>query len=424
MQYYIFEDLNDVLLSISLKIKPSIPEETVARLNSFLTKIFQIQVYKNTVFGFMEEEESKKMVYFSSDQLRNLLTNDYNLFLKELESHGIIEVLENYFKYGKYYKLMVLTSQVLNFNRITTSIRFKRVKNGLRNYYRSKYNKLTGVDKEVFINIWRLKIKITEEQIREELKTRYPKYHKERIEYINNIATAAEKKKGLTVMSVEEYINQSKFYFDYITMWNKSTKIEKASFVSVDSFGNRFHSIFTTLPSFFRQYVKLDNSKDIVALDLAQSQPTLLGKLLVDEIGVNEFTGAVNSGDLYSSYPYERSNAKKEFLRSIFSNRFSGSFNELSIQFPSLGQFILDIQNIRMYRDREQIESYKNTSCILQRFESRIFRIIWDKLLKSGIQFINVHDGIYVAAHKKEEAKRIMESVLRKELQGVQFKVN
>jgi len=424
LQYYIFEELNDVLLSITLKIKPSIPTETVERLNSFLTKVFQIQVYKKTVFGFMEDEENKKMVYFSSDQLRNLLTNDYNLFLEELESHGIIEIVENYFKYGKYYKLMVLTGQALNSNRITTSITFKRVRTGLRNYYRSKYNKLTGIDKEVFNNIWRLKFKINEAEIREELKTRYPKYLKERSEYINDIATATEKKKGLTVMSVEEYINQSRFYHDYITMWNESTKIEKASFVSIDSFGNRFHSIFTTMPSFFRQYVKLDNSEDIVALDLAQSQPTLLAKILHDEIGDNEFTGAVNSGDVYSSYPYQRSNAKKQFLRSIFSNRYSGSYLELSRTFPSLAQFILELQNMKMYRDGERIESYKNTSCLLQRFESRIFRIIWEKLLKSGVQFINVHDGVYVAAHKKEEAKKIMESVLRKELSGIKFKIN
>lgn len=231
LQYYIFEALNDVLLSIALKNKPSIPTETVERLNSFLTKVFQIQVYKKTVFGFMEDEENKKMVYFSSDQLRNLLTNDYNLFLEELESHGIIEIVENYFKYGKYYKLMVLTGQALNSNRITTSITFKRVRTGLRNYYRSKYNKLTGIDKEVFNNIWRLKFKINEAEIREELKTRYPKYLKERSEYINDIATATEKKKGMKIMSLVEYMGQSRFYFDYITIWNESTKIEKAAFV-------------------------------------------------------------------------------------------------------------------------------------------------------------------------------------------------
>ena len=423
MHYYIFQDLNEILLSIANKFKPNNPEETVERLNSFLSKIFRIQIYKYTVFDFMEDEENKKMVYLSSDQLRNLLTNDYNQFLDELETHGIIEITEKYFKYGKYFKLVVLSGKALNSVRNSSSIGFKRVRTALRNYYKSKYNKINGVDKQVFNMLWRLKIRITEEDIREELEIRYPKYLAEKDEYFKNLATKKELKRGISIMSKEKYIDQSTFYYDYITMWNNSNKIEKSSFFSIDTFGNRFHSIFTTLPSFFRKYIKLDGSNDIIGLDLGQSQPTILSKIVLDEIGNNDFIDAVNNGDVYSSYPYERSNSKKQFLRSIFSNRFSGSFLELSSQFPQLGQFILDIQNIRLYRDGERIEPYKNTSCLLQRFESRIFRKIWDKLLKAEIQFINVHDGIYVSKEKENETRLIMEEVLSAELKGIKFTI-
>ncbi|MFB6318402.1 hypothetical protein [Saccharicrinis sp. FJH54] len=421
MHYYIFQDLNEILRKIANNVKPSVSQETVERLNSFLSKIYRIQIYKDAVFDFMEDEETKKMVYFSSDQLRNLLTNQYNEFINELHSHEIIKIEEKYFKYGKHFKLFLLTDKPLKSTKISSSIKSKRVKNGLKNYYKSNYNTLKGIDKKVFNILWKIKINITQEEIQKELHHRYSKYKKEKMEYINNLATTKEITKGMHIMTLEEYLDQSRFYYDYITLWNESTKIEKTSFVSIDSFGNRFHSIFTTLPSFFRNYLHLDGSTHIVGLDLAQSQPTLLAKMLLDEIGQNEFTMAVNSGDVYSYYPYERSNAKKQFLRSIFSNRYSKSFFELSRQFPSLGQYILKIQNTQMYRDGKKIPSYKNTSCILQRFESRLFRKIWSKLLNSEIQFINVHDGIYVSADKVEITKEIIEKILENELTGIRY---
>ena len=105
--------------------------------------------------------------------------------------------------------------------------------------------------------------------------------------------------------------------------------------------------------------------------------------------------------DVYRQYPYERQNSKKQFPLSISSNSFTDHFEELSQQSPLFGRFILDILNTPLYRDGEVIESYKNTSSLLQRTESRIFRKIWEELLNAGIQFINVHDGIYVSGNSR-----------------------
>jgi len=44
--------------------------------------------------------------------------------------------------------------------------------------------------------------------------------------------------------------------------------------------------------------------------------------------------------------------------------------------------------------------------------------------LKAEIQFINVHDGIYVADNRKDEVEMIMENVLKKELAGINSKIN
>jgi len=113
---------------------------------SILTKIFQIQIYKEHIVGFMETEESKKKVYFDVPQLKNLLTPDYNKLINELETHNLIQAEESYSCYGCNYKLFKLTEKSLNSLRSDATLQFKRVKKGLRSYCYSKYNKLTAVE--------------------------------------------------------------------------------------------------------------------------------------------------------------------------------------------------------------------------------------------------------------------------------------
>lgn len=388
-----------------------------------MTKVYQIQVYKQGKAGFLEYENSQLNVYLSDKNLNQLLSQYHCFITERLEAMGILIVERKQNCYKQYYKIFSLTPKALNSVRIKASVAYKRIKNGLEAYYRSKFNKLRGVDMQVFNMLCKLKIVISEAELKDEILLRYPKYKAEKNEYIANISTRNEKAKGINIMNESEYLYQYKFYKEYIEIWNKSTKVEKRAFVSVDTFGNRFHSIFTSLPSFIRKYVKHKGIDNLVCLDLHQSQPTILAKLLYDAAGMNSFANAVNSGDIYDTYPYIRKNAKKQFLRSIFSRCSSKAYKELNVMHPKLGAYIRDIQEEKLYRDNVIVEKHKNTACLLQRAESRIFRNIWKRLLFEGVVFLNVHDAIYVDESKKQQAINIMNSILKKELYPINYNI-
>lgn len=424
MFYYSFESINYELELIIKEIGIKNIEEYLERLNSFLTKIFQRQIYKENIIGFLEAEETKKMVYLSSEELRFLLSNQYNIILNKLKSKNLIKIHEIHSGYGKFYKLIALTSKTLSSIKKSSNLTHKRVINGLNKYYLSKHKSLTGINKKVFSNLCKFKINITKEEIIEELHKKYPIYKKEKLEYYNNLATKKEKNKKYKILSLNEYMDQFKYLYEYIQLWNNSCKIEKMAFVSIDKFGNRFHSIFTTLPSFIRKYTKAKDFNNIISLDLKQSQPTILSKIIYDKYGDNEFTDAVNNGDIYSLYPYSRKNAKAKFLRGIFANKHSNSFHELNQLFPSAGKTILELQKEKMYKGDEVLSCSKNTSCTLQRTESRIFRKIWDKLIFHDIRFINVHDCLYVDSSNKELVLDLFKGVLNTELAQTNYSIN
>ncbi|MCF8346099.1 MAG: hypothetical protein K9G38_02715, partial [Bacteroidales bacterium] len=149
----------------------------------------------------------------------------------------------------------------------------------------------------------------------------------------------------------------------------------------------------------------------------------ILAKLVNDLLGRNDFTSAVNSEYIYDRFPHTPQIAKKKFLIGIFSKGSNVHNKELSQLFPSLARYIKIIKKTTLFRNGQKLKKYKNTSCVLQREESKIFRLIWKKLLNENIRFINIHDAVYVDRSNLEITHEIMTGVFDTMLKGVNARI-
>jgi hypothetical protein len=94
-------------------------------------------------------------------------------------------------------------------------------------------------------------------------------------------------------------------------------------FFSVDSFSNRVHSPVVNLKGNLRFNIRFYSEK-VVSLDIKQMQPTILARVLSDNLGPNSFSDAIDRGeDVYihlqrTAGLSTRSDAKKYLFQLIF----------------------------------------------------------------------------------------------------------
>lgn len=197
-------------------------------------------------------------------------------------------------------------------------------------------------------------------------------------------------------------------------------------FFSQDLFCGRIHTPVSNFHADYRENI-LINGRETVSFDVATMQPLLLGKILRDQIGENEFSGWIESGqDIYSELQKRaeletRDHGKKRFFEILFSK----PNDQLSDMFGN-APWITWINEFKAKplpgNPHNHTKRHSNLAWLLQTTEVKLMRKVWELLAKNNIPFLSVHDEIIVQRENSPRAETIFRNVLKKEF--TTFKLN
>ncbi len=197
-------------------------------------------------------------------------------------------------------------------------------------------------------------------------------------------------------------------------------------FFIVDNFSGRVHTPVTNFKSEYRKNILL-NGNPTTSLDVATMQPLLLGKLIYDNIGRNEYTDWIENGeDIYEilrtkSKLATRDEAKKLFYQILFSK----PNKTLSKMFGN-ADWINWVNKYKCTPIKENPTTpdkvHNNLAWALQSKEVEVMTKVWDSLIKNNIPFLSVHDEIIVKEIDLIQAEILFTDVLKSEF--TYFKLN
>jgi hypothetical protein len=217
----------------------------------------------------------------------------------------------------------------------------------------------------------------------------------------------------------------STIYFDKF-LEVKDYNIE--CFFKVDHFSGRVHTPVTSLKSEFRSLLFIKGEQTI-SLDVVTMQPLLLGKILEEKIGYNQYSCWIDEGeDIYirlmqTAKLTDREAAKTKFFQILF-----GRSNEnLATTFGNADwiEWINDFKSKPLHTNPNTEEKeHSNLAWLLQTTEVKLMRKIWEALIKADIIFITVHDEIIVRQSDQEETYSIMSRILSQEFRFFRININ
>jgi hypothetical protein len=211
-------------------------------------------------------------------------------------------------------------------------------------------------------------------------------------------------------------------YFDVFLKFKDHLEL----FFTVDDFSGRVHTPVTSFKSEYRKNILIDGEPTI-SIDVATMQPLLLGKVLSQEIGENEFSAWINKGDdiyihlMKKLSLKDRETAKIKFFELTFSKP-DDSLRETFGQ-SSWINWINDFK--KMYHDanpHSKEKPHSNLAWLLQKVEVSIMSKAWKELVTNEIPFLTVHDEIILKTKDHEKGLGIMNKVLSHHL--TYFKLN
>jgi hypothetical protein len=206
---------------------------------------------------------------------------------------------------------------------------------------------------------------------------------------------------------------------DYFTFFLKHKNNYPDYFFTVDEFAGRVHTPVSSFHRPYRPNILLDGLPTI-GLDVTTMQPLLLGKLLKDSIGVNEYSKWIDSGeDIYIKLQTKaglltRDEGKKRFFEILFAK----PNNSLAAMFGDADW----ITWINQYKAQPEPRNphnvgkpYSNVAWLLQTTEVKVMRKVWRKLIHAGIPFLSVHDEVIVKQSDRYQAEQIFRAILDQE---------
>jgi hypothetical protein len=205
---------------------------------------------------------------------------------------------------------------------------------------------------------------------------------------------------------------------------------QKESFIDMylimDAFSGRIHSPVSIMKSDHRKNLLLYREPTI-SIDVVTMQPLILAKILDENIGENEYSNMIFSGnDIYQYFKLalnlsSRDEAKKFFFRLIFGK----PDNKLYTYFGHQKW----INWINQYKSKLIAENYRsknkphsNLAWLLQKNEVEIMREVWQSLSDNNIPFLPVHDEIIVKEKDNKLARKLFDRVLSTHFKYFQLK--
>lgn len=235
------------------------------------------------------------------------------------------------------------------------------------------------------------------------------------------------------LFSVDIEFDRSLFYLDSlkredVDIYNRNVYSvesinDKHIFYHFDNYG-RLHTNFTILKSFIRKNCLLIDGEETCELDIKNSQPLFLCKLItdsnsawVDKDELDFFRQLVISGKFYqylmsATGEVNKKNIKELTYKVLFGHNRSNSKcdKKFSAFFPTIHLFI------KLYK--KEWGNHKVLAHHLQRAESDL---IYNKIIKKimilypNIKLITVHDSIVFSNKMRTEIENIFECELNRE---------
>lgn len=188
-----------------------------------------------------------------------------------------------------------------------------------------------------------------------------------------------------------------------------------------DLFSGRIHTPVSNFHRILRPNILIADQRTI-SFDVSTMQPLLLGKILKEQIGENEFSNWIDSGiDIYEMVKEKaglktRQEGKDLVLQKLLFCKSNEALNKL---FGNANWIIWINKYKSSYEPlnkNSKTKPHSNMAWLLQTTEVRLMKKIWARLLEEEIIFLTVHDEIIVQIKNGEKAQGIMHEVLNKEL--------
>lgn len=213
---------------------------------------------------------------------------------------------------------------------------------------------------------------------------------------------------------------------DYFNLFLKYSATRPQLFFSVDGFAGRVHTPISNFHRTHRPFLLLNNEQT-TSLDIATMQPLLLGKILFEQLGENEYSNWINEGkDIYMELQkkaglHDREQAKKKFFEILFS--IPSKALEILFGNSAWINWINEYKRLKITENPHNKEKpHSNLAWLLQSTEVKIMLKIWKKLSKENILFLSVHDEVIVKITDVEKTLQIMSKELSN--QFAFFKIN
>lgn len=187
-------------------------------------------------------------------------------------------------------------------------------------------------------------------------------------------------------------------------------------FFTVDQFARRIHTPVTNFHREYRNNLLFHNS-EVASFDVATMQPLLLGKILLSEIGENEYSDWINSGEDIYIMLQEKANLKTrdEAKKRFFEILFAPASNSLADMFGAsdwinwINKYKRSIIQGNPHNNKKR---YSNLAWKLQTTEVKIMYKVWKLLYEHDIPFLTIHDEILVRIQDGTNAERLFSQVL------------
>lgn len=357
--------------------------------NQNLKTAYLIDIVHNLLLKYYFKKENRFSL--SSLILKEKYGYLYNYYIEWLLQNGTIVMVQNY-KAGKRARVYKLNESIINGTisryRNTDKILLKKWKNAV-----------SSIDTE----------DITTNQILPEIKQKL-------VDDLFHVQIDYEKSIFFLDSTMQEFdiYNKNKYSIDAIK--------DQHIFYHFDSYG-RMHTNFTILKSFIRKNCLLINGEETYELDIKNSQPLFLTKLMLEEglvdIDLSEFElfkYLTTQGKFYQYFMdnsdiKEKSKIKELTYKVLFGKNYR-SKAEMSFKrlFPTIHNFI------KIYKTKNK--DYKTLSHQLQRAESNL---VFNKIIKEimylypEVKLVTVHDSIIFQQKYKSIVEEVFNNQLKKE---------
>ena len=369
-------------------IKDITNEKSVFHNGKKLKPSFIIDIIHNLLLRYYFRKENAFPL--SSTILKEKYGYLYNYYMDYLVSKNILHIIKEY-QIGKNTRTYKFDNFILD----ESILRYKNDNQSLLKKYKKAVSAIDNND--ILKNSIYPEIK---QKLVSDLFTTSIEYDKA-LYYLNN-----------TIQDKDSY-NKNKYSVESIH--------DRHIFYHFDCYG-RLHTNFTILKSFIRKNCLLINGEKTCEIDISNSQPLFLTKIINEEgIGLSNthefkvFSYLVIHGKFYQ-FLMDNSNVKdkktcKELVYiTLFGRNGKYINNPFAKLFPKIYSFLIDY--------KKTYEDYRIVSHKLQNLESQF---IFNKVIKTlsiinpDINLITIHDSIIVQEQHKHQVQSLMDSILSNE---------